>query len=118
MAFLAPLVLLALLAGNGCVVSESDADLSFYWNYEGQDCLDAGVSRTLVQVWDGDYLEHEEYVPCDASGVTLYDFATGDYQYYVAGLSPNGTVLYDDGGVIHADGGNNVYNLTLYWAGR
>lgn len=115
---LAPIALLALLLGSGCVIVESQADISFFWDYEGYDCIDAGVSQTLVQIWDGPYLEEEVYVPCDATGVTLEAFAPGDYTYYLAGLSPSGRTLYEASGAIHAHSGNNEYDVRLWFVGR
>lgn len=117
---LVPVVAALALAASGCVVVEHDpdADLSFYWDFEGYDCLSSGVSHTRVEVWDGSYLEAQEDVPCDANGVTLYSFQPGDYNYYLAGLSPSGAVIYESSGGIHADSGGNVYNVRLWFAGH
>ena len=117
---LLPIAVALAVSSAGCVVVEHDpdADLTFFWDFEGYDCLGAGVNQTLVQIWDGSYLEAEQYVPCDATGVTLEAFVPGDYSYYLAGISPSGATVYEASGSIHADSGSNVYDVRLWFAGH
>lgn len=113
---LAPLALLTLLVGGGCVVHEHDADahVTFFWDCSGYDCHSVGVDEVLVQVWEGGRLEAEQYVPGSASGVTIEDFFSGDYDYEIRGLDWQGHLLYFGSGSIYLHSGDNHYDVRLY----
>lgn len=103
--------------GAGCiVVEEHPTDLTLLWDYEGWDCIDAGVSHTAVEIFDEWGLVVQQTVACDASGVTFRDFAPGHHDFRLFGLSPSGRVLYEAAGGFDVFSGDNVFNIRLRFA--
>lgn len=106
----------ALALVQGCVVvEEPDASLTFFWNYEGYDCVAAGVSFTVVEVWEERVLHDRLTVLCRTWGLTLQGFSPGWYTYHLDGYSGGGRLLYGAAGTIRAGPGDNVYDVTLFF---
>ncbi|MFN7132169.1 MAG: hypothetical protein ACK4N5_08805 [Myxococcales bacterium] len=115
------MVLLAavVVAAQGCLVIEhgdARADLTLLWDYEGLDCVRAGVNRTAVEIFDFRGQVVQQVVPCDAAGVTFRDFPTGYHDFRLFGLSPSGRVIYEAEGGMDVFGGDNVFNIRLRFA--
>lgn len=112
----AALLGVVLAAASGCLVIEhSDpmADVTLLWDFEGWDCIDAGVSRTAVEIYDRWGLLAEQTVWCDDAGVTFRDFDPGYYDYRLFGLSRGGRVLYEAVGGFDVYRGDNVFTIRL-----
>lgn len=124
MTWLAPLILGIVLLAPACVMVHDDsgdsdyyAYLTFRWTFERADCVRAGVSSTVVEVYDRGSLVDSLEARCTRSGVSFpQGFEPGRYSFHIVGLDAWSGVLYEASGPIDAYSGDNVYDVDLYWA--
>ncbi len=90
--------------------------LTFLWTFGGQSCAAAGVKAVSVQVVDSVRgADVDASVPCTddggVDGVTLQDFASGNYPYALSAYGADGG--YHASGTAAIDGGPAVVSASL-----
>ena len=111
------LAVLSLSLTSACVYTEPvSGDVTFLWTFDGYSCARDGEVETVHIQIPGESLENRGYYPCSArgsDGVTLYDFAPGDYDFYLEAIDYSGYVSYEARGHFYVDGDTTV-RVDLY----
>ena len=118
---LTPLLALAALLAQGCVIYDEDADVRINWEFPGRaSCFDAGVTDILVQVDGGGEFQEFGFVPCEARFIDIPgdfpsadDLEPGDYVITVLGFPPEGGATWIAEGFVDLHGGFNELTFGL-----
>lgn len=128
----------ALWLGSGCVFvaqpnPNAPGDITFLWSFAGEGrCASAGVDEVGVQVVTLDGVAaYEDVLDCQGGGLTLEDFAPGNYEVWLDAFSASGTLLYageapvtvqpgglNDLGTVRLERVVGTGDLSLFWGFR
>lgn len=114
--------LLLLPFAPACYVSHNSyqsnyGDITFSWTFEGVGCSREKDIEYVHVIIPGESLDNDGYYYCSNNGydgITLHDFAPGNYNYTLEAIDYDGTNSYTGYGSFTVNGDVSVYDdLTL-----
>jgi hypothetical protein len=110
------ILLVAASLGSGCVVYDNSSgyygpttsgNVTFSWSFgSGLSCSTSNVSYVVVNI-PGETLQNSGQFPCTTNGypgITLNDFAPGDYNYTLDAYDQANTLLFTQSGAFTVNG--------------
>jgi hypothetical protein len=107
----------ALLATQGCVIYDEDADVRVHWQFSGfGSCAQADVAEIFIQVDGPDDFFESGFLPCELGFYDLpTDFEKGDVTVTVLGFpfDPNAGASWGAERPVDLHGGFNEFTFVL-----
>jgi hypothetical protein len=97
--------------GGGGVQKPVPGDVSFSWSFAGATCSAVPQVQSINLSIPGQQLQNSGVFPClanDYPGITLLDFAGGDYSFAIEAVGYGGEVLFGASGTFRVNGNIQV----------